>query len=168
MSQETAQLGMLVQSRPLKPCSTYKTVKRYALLMSLHWMQKTKIQTQEKLLAHPITCPNFQTLSAKSRGRKAAVIKDNEDNSMTEEAVCFFNENSTDKLNIVSLLSNILHKHTVGFQQALPISPSYCKSKGKTSFNDSPLSQKWLIFKVFKSIRIFQRVSIRSENIQWV
>lgn len=44
---------------------------------------------QETLLVHPITCPNFQTLSAKSRGRKAAVIKDNEDNSMTEEAVCF-------------------------------------------------------------------------------
>lgn len=59
----------------------------------------------------------------------------------TERAVCLFNEDSTDELNIVSLLNNILHKHTVGFQQALPTSHTYWKSKGKASFNDLPLSQ---------------------------
>ncbi|KAM9614599.1 LOW QUALITY PROTEIN: A-kinase anchor protein 4-like [Morphnus guianensis] len=60
-------------------------------------------------------------------GGEAAVIKDNEhDNSKTEGAVCLsslsFQRGSTDELNIVSLLNNILHKYTVGLQQALPAS----------------------------------------------
>ncbi|KAM6356947.1 uncharacterized protein FN964_006014 [Alca torda] len=62
------------------------------------------------------------------------------DNSTTEGAVCVFNEGSTNELNVVSLLNNILHKYTSGFQQAPAPSDTYWKSKGKASFNDSPFT----------------------------
>lgn len=34
---------------------------------------------------------------------------------VTEGAVCLFNKGSTDELNLVGLLNNILHEYTVGF-----------------------------------------------------